>query len=155
MAWEAANMSGQAELNLTPSGFLSSSVTLSKSFKFSELQGAHGSNGDKNFHLPEDIQKPPNQIFSKASSLHLVGISGVGCSPPPRSGHWQLLQRPLAWHPWVGFSSPIFTSHQRVPSPGIINASPQTLGLLKLDCNSLYKSGSVAVNSFVFKGMLN
>lgn len=155
MDWKAANMPGQAELNLTRSVFLSSSVTLSKSFKFSELQGAHGSNGDKNFHLPEDIQKPPSKIFSNASSLHLVGISGVGCSPPPRSGHWQLLQWSLVWHPWVGFSSPIFPSHSRVPSPCIINASPKTLGLLKLDCNSLYKSGSVAVNSFLFKGMLS
>lgn len=75
-------MPGQAELNLTSSVFLSSGVTLSKSFKFSELQGAPGSNGDKNFNLPEDLQKPPGKIFSNASSLHPVGISGVGCSPP-------------------------------------------------------------------------
>ena len=31
----------------------------------------------------------------------------------------------------------------------------QTLGLLKLDCNSLCESRSVAVDSFIFKGMLS
>lgn len=42
-AWD-----GRAELNLTPSLLLSSSVTLGK------LQGTHGSNGDENSRLCKD-----------------------------------------------------------------------------------------------------
>lgn len=125
MDWETANLAGQAELNLTLTVFLSSWVTLGKSLNFSELQGAPESNGDENFHLPEDLQKPHRKTFANAfPSLHLMGISGVGGSPPPRSGLWHLLCWPLAWHPAEGFSSPIFASHCRGPSHFIILYSP-------------------------------
>lgn len=97
-AWD-----GRAELNLTPSLLLSSSVTLGK------LQGTHGSNGDENSRLSKDPHEPPSTIFganwmeSRISidanafpSLHPMGIAGLGDAPPPRPGRWQRLQRPLA-----------------------------------------------------------
>ena len=63
MEWEAASTAGKAKLNLTPALLLSSRMTLGKSLKFSELQGAHGSNEGKHSPLPEDLHRPPRKIF--------------------------------------------------------------------------------------------
>ena len=82
-------------------------------------------------------------------SLYPVGISGPVAAPSPRPGHWHLLQRPLAQDRCL-----LYLPHTWIPSQHH-ECFPQTLGLLKLDCNSLCESRSLAVDSFIFKVMLS
>lgn len=145
---------------MTPSLLLSSCMTLGKSLNFSELQGARGSDEDKHSPLPEDLHRPPRKIFgteytesrgstSAFPSLYLMGISRRVAARHPDQDTGTccrglslridaLLYFSLMWSPSL---------HHK--------CFPRTLGLLKLDCNSPCESGSVAVDGFIFKGMLS
>ena len=113
------------------------------------------------FPLPEDphrqIAKSLAQSRRRAGvqctlispSLYPMGISRHVAAPSPRSGQWHLLQRLLAQDWCLLYLPPTWIPclHHE--------CFPQTLGVLKLDCNSLCESRSVAVDSFMFKAMLS
>lgn len=153
MEWEESNTVEQVELNLTPSLLVvwpwASHLSSQSSGVLMGQMEMRISTSPRPYRSPLTESLPllflpyipwvflgwraphqPDQDTDNCCSIPLLGIHGRDFSHP----------------------SLFPTNMDPVPPSWML---PKTLGLLKLDCNSLCKSGSVAVDSFIFKGMLS